>query len=1480
MAQEPDDQDCEDIRMPRRRHFSHRPILRKLAVLTALVLAIGVAFTSSVIPRTAAAVRGTHGTGGDRDAPAAVVSSAARGKTAPGVAPAPAVPAGDEIVTGTGDLSGWHLFAASSGERWRWHWLATLRPPGGGGESWIGQQCLTGDDRLVIAVVAPWSANNSGAGLDRGALAYAVDAHTGVARPLASGVSLAYFNPGCGTGHEVALTSYIGTSESQTRITVLDASTGRMLMSLTASGEITSAVPVGTSVIAAKGSEIVRLSGARQTVLARMPGQAFDLHPNSNGGVDFMVTQGRSASVWRLQAGAARRVASGTTGTLGLYAGRGGHNVITGAASVADTRVTRKTASRETDIAAVSLGGQVAVEAQHARVLTGQPTPVTLLHIGSGQATTGALPVASGSATVALPRLSLAATATSGPGAIRAAAAANTTTPACAVPRNDLWNQVFQPNAPQIDWAIQQAVRGWLVPGNIPARPAAPQNYKIGDSQNLPSYYPSQDFPPPAIAGHPGAVVPPQVMYGILAQESNWNQASWHALAGYGGNPLVANYYGSTDPANPTDINYDNADCGYGLGQLTDIMKVGAISQAKQVAVATGYAENVAAAVQALVTKWNQLASLGDIMNNGDPTKLENWYAAIWAYNSGVHTTAAGDPGNGLGWLNNPANPIYPPNRTPFLRDGYSDASHPQDWPYQEKVFGWMETAQTDPNYNPSAPTSPPTSPLRYTGVGPVLNIPASSTFCSPSVNNCDPSSIGKTDPCPAESSACWWNQPVQWANCATECTSGSFTISSPTAPEPASTNRGIPCADRTSVPSNAVIVDDTALAGQNPAGLDPNVVSCPTTPTGWSQGGAFELDSDNGQPGQPGNPIGASSVAAIDLHQLGGGFGGHFWFTHTRPASDAAHEVVAKWTPNLSAGLYQVQVYVPDTGATTTDATYQIHVASGYAPYQRTINQNAYSNQWVSLGYFPLRPGSYVTLGSVTPSSDSSQGADIAFDDLAFSQVQPADTVSVNANHAYGFQGWGTSLAWWAEVLGGDGPSIPGWSTPDRAAAESRLFGAPASGGLGLTIARYNIGASPLPGAVGGCPSNTSFRPGGLVPSPQQSAGATPDIGHDPGQLGVLQDAITDIRNANGIPVVEAFANSPPWWMTSNKCQIGAGGPLITDNLPSSQYQAYASYLAGVVRSFASHGIAINTIEPFNEPDTFPWGTCTTGCQEGANFVPNTQNSVLTLLCSAVSGLGTKISVPDENKIDNAIADFAAYSAANQACVSQINTHGYDGQNAYGGPNRPDLAGLAQASGKPLWMSEFGTGGSGIDLSKQIALDLQYLRPSAWVYWQAIEEPGKWGLLQSGGKFPADTGTTPTQRFYALGQYSKFIRPGFRILTAYDPQVSGGQPNCAPGSHNGCSQSTLDVAAYNPANGQVVLVATNNQSTDKTVTYDLSTLTSQLGISLGATAHVYRTSDGLGNLVQEPDLSLSGTTLPDVQPAQSITTYVIDPPA
>jgi lysophospholipase L1-like esterase len=933
---------------------------------------------------------------GGASPPAGTAASAAGGGTARVTAPG-GVPPGDELVTGTGDTSGWHIFAAAAGDGWRWHALATLRPAAYEDERWIGQQCLTGDGRYVIAVAAPWHANNSGGGVDHGGFAYAIDAHNGNVRPLASGVSLAYFNPGCGAGHQVALTSYLTQDEGATRVAVVDAATGTLVQSVAVHGELTSAVPVGSAIAAARGSALVWLTGGRESVMARGGGQVFDVRANNSGGADFLVAQGRTAAVWQLAGASAHEVTSGPLTQVQLLAGRDGKNLVTGTGPVTAAGLIQVAAPANSHLIAASLDGQETASRPAGRRQPSQQGPLTLAPSGSSQTVTASLPQPVTRAATALPGLNLGAPASGQQSAALVpsrgmAVAANTATPACAVPRNDLWTQVPQPNSAQIQWAVQQAVRGWLVPGNIPARPANPENYKIGDSQPLPQFYPNQDFPPPAIAGWPGAVVP-QVMYGIMAQESNWNQASWHALAGYGGNPLVANYYGSSDPANPADVNFANADCGYGIAQITDLMRTGAANINTQTAIAVDYAENIAAAVTALVGKWNQLHSIGVTMNNDDPSDIENWYGAIWAYNSGVHLVANGDPANGLGWFNNPANPIYPVNRHPFLCadsscTSYTDANTPQDWPYQEKVLGWIEGGQFDPN-NPTA--------FRFTPLGSVLDIPPASTFCNPGVNICDPSLIGTSDPCPDESSSCWWGQSAQWANCANQCTAGSFTITSPIEPEPAPTTRPEVCDEinsPTDLPGNALIVADTALASQNPQDLSPNVVGCPDAGTrNWHDSGSFDLKDSAGLELSP------SDVASIDLHQIGAGFGGHAWFTHTRPSSDAAHAVIGQWTlDNTGGGIYEIRVFVPTPGATTTTANYTVD-----GLYHRTLNQNNYNNQWVSIGFYPLHAQATVTLTGITGSGDPSLGADVAFGAVAFIPVESGSYVALGDSYSAG---------------------------------------------------------------------------------------------------------------------------------------------------------------------------------------------------------------------------------------------------------------------------------------------------------------------------------------------------------------------------------------------------------------------------------------------------------------------------------------------
>ncbi|MEO0189804.1 MAG: T9SS type A sorting domain-containing protein [candidate division WOR-3 bacterium] len=112
-------------------------------------------------------------------------------------------------------------------------------------------------------------------------------------------------------------------------------------------------------------------------------------------------------------------------------------------------------------------------------------------------------------------------------------------------------------------------------------------------------------------------------------------------------------------------------------------------------------------------------------------------------------------------------------------------------------------------------------------------------------------------------------------------------------------------------------------------------------------------------------------------------GYNGHFWWTYTTISADTCY---VTWTPHLpSAGTYEVLAYIPSTNA-TANARYRIYYAGGNTTV--TINQNNYSNQWVSLGIFPFNTtGGYVYLGDASGTSMQR----IAFDAMRWHYVGQA---------------------------------------------------------------------------------------------------------------------------------------------------------------------------------------------------------------------------------------------------------------------------------------------------------------------------------------------------------------------------------------------------------------------------------------------------------------------------------------------------------
>jgi O-glycosyl hydrolase len=455
----------------------------------------------------------------------------------------------------------------------------------------------------------------------------------------------------------------------------------------------------------------------------------------------------------------------------------------------------------------------------------------------------------------------------------------------------------------------------------------------------------------------------------------------------------------------------------------------------------------------------------------------------------------------------------------------------------------------------------------------------------------------------------------------------------------------------------------------------------------------------------------------------------------------------------------------------------------------------------------------------------------------LASNQDAPARaTVDPTTVYVSNFEGWGTSLIWFANVTGG-------WSDTNRNALADAVYG---SNGLRLNIARYNIGGSSA--------SQQGMRPGGLVRSYLNSNG-TYDWSVDANQRWWLSAAIS--RGAN---ITEAFSNSPPWFMTISGDTRGAAG--CGDNLQSSQNNAFAEYLTEVVKHFRdSWGVTFRTLDPLNEPNATWW--CITGRQEGAHIGRSQQSTLVQLVGEKLvsKGLtGTTVSAPDETSPSETIGSINAYSTTAKNYISQINTHTYSGNAT----DKTNVRNLANSLGKRLWMSEVdGSSGThnhndisaGMWLAARITEDINYIRPAAWVHWQVIEDEANmisenqnWGLIHA-DMAGSSQSYSFTKKYYVMGNYTKFIRPGYRIIASGDSRA---------------------VTAYNPSTSTLVIVLYNNTTSNSSVNYNLTGFTTVAG-----PATVYRTSAS-ENLVQLSNITISNRQFTATANANSVTTYVI----
>jgi O-glycosyl hydrolase len=418
-------------------------------------------------------------------------------------------------------------------------------------------------------------------------------------------------------------------------------------------------------------------------------------------------------------------------------------------------------------------------------------------------------------------------------------------------------------------------------------------------------------------------------------------------------------------------------------------------------------------------------------------------------------------------------------------------------------------------------------------------------------------------------------------------------------------------------------------------------------------------------------------------------------------------------------------------------------------------------------------------------------------------------------------FQGWGSSLSWWANVIGG---------YSNRTNYADLAFSQ-----LKLNIVRYNIGGGENPSIS----NSLSYR--SSIPGFEPSNGSW-NWNADLNQRWVLQAA-----HARGANLVMAFANSPPWWMTVSGSVTGAVGG--TNNLQPAYEVPFAAYIATVVSNLTVRdGDHFDYVTPMNEP-SLGWAYLKQ-TQEGCHMTADQQSRVINDLRTALNtnAPSSGIDAPSDYDEFESYNDLTAYSAGTLANLALCSTHTYKANDA------ANLKNKAAALQKSLWVSEYGDNdGTGLTMAQRIHDDITGMGVRAWVYWQFVDSAGGWGFLYNPLVAPTSgnytVNYTINQKFYAMGQFSEFVRPGCKIIAVNDANT---------------------LAAYTSNNSTLTLVTVNTNSSGFNVTYDLSSfgpLAWQASVSQTAPAE---------NMAALPPPIVANQKFTFAIPSRSVTTFVL----
>ena len=210
-------------------------------------------------------------------------------------------------------------------------------------------------------------------------------------------------------------------------------------------------------------------------------------------------------------------------------------------------------------------------------------------------------------------------------------------------------------------------------------------------------------------------------------------------------------------------------------------------------------------------------------------------------------------------------------------------------------------------------------------------------------------------------------------------------------------------------------------------------------------------------------------------------------------------------------------------------------------------------------------------------------------------------------------------------------------------------------------------------------------------------------------------------------------------------------GGHLIP-----SDYSAWASLLAGYAKLMRSNGVAIYALSVQNEPDiSEAYASCLYTATEMHDFVPN--------LYSAFHSNGidnTKIMIAEQYQWTFDLTNVAMADPAVAEHVDIIAAHGYGHREIFAHDSGHAHLWETEISGAPDGHNFDGSIQDGVKWAIKIHQFLTVANVNAWHWWTLMtDEDDNGGLTDKQG--------LPAKRMYVIGQWSKFIRPGWHRIGA-----------------------------------------------------------------------------------------------------------------